>query len=262
MVIHLSVSVFKSRAKSLMMLEELTRSLHKKLAHEIRNQITRLNDVAQTVRALQFESEVERNKFDALLTEEYNLLKSNVQPYVDWISEYLSSITTRTVSTCIKIFAFDEIDVRLEDKHLLTIARCKYTDNKRKKENDLPIIGKNTDFLDLCRGLCNFYASSDLHKKHKSGEYISDSHFFKEEMYTSTIVVPIRQVTTNFKDYKLQVKPNVIGFLCIDSEASIPEWEKEDTLELHLLYIYADLLYVYLNSFYTCFNISINPKAT
>lgn len=113
---------------------------------------------------------------------------------------------------------------------------------------------KNTDFTNLCKGQIVFFGSSDLHKITDSGQYINDSRNWEENKYTSTLVTPIRYYNNDIYNSRTRnIKPDIIGFLCIDSKDEIKEWEYSDSFELQLLAAFSDVLYVYIKEFYKCF---------
>lgn len=97
------------------------------------------------------------------------------------------------------------------------------------------------------------FGSSNLHKIKESGQYINDSVNWKNDKYTSTLVTPIRYYNNNSNNNDTNIKSDIIGFLCIDSEDEIKEWENEDSFELQLLATFSDILYVYIKEFYRCF---------
>ena len=57
-------------------------------------------------------------------------------------------------------------------------------------------------------------------------------------------------IEITFKD-----EPDILGYLCIDSRAILPEWENsiQNRYIVNILSVYADSLYIYLSCFQRAF---------
>ena len=71
----------------------------------------------------------------------------------------------------------------------------------------------------------------------RSGLYENDTDNFKNKEYQSTIVSAVRyNEKGNYKEEKetnldIDIKNDVVGFVCIDSKKSLPNWTAENSLE-------------------------------
>lgn len=180
---------------------------------------------------------------------------------VDALATYLSKYRNSTISVCVKIFK--KRDRNRNDflsEEIVSLARSSNTEAERVND-EKTIIGQNTDFANLCKGQIIFFASSNLYKNKESGQYINDSKNWKEKKYKSTLVTPIQYHNNNDSnnEHNRNIKSDVIGFLCIDSQEEIKEWENSDSFELQFMAMFSDILYVYIKEFYKCFeNVGYN----
>lgn len=176
-----------------------------------------------------------------------------MKEYIDSLSEYLSDYRGTTVSICIKVFKKrDRNRSEFQTEEIITLSRSSNTEHERCNSNNT-YVGQNTDFTNLCNGQIIFFASSNLHKIEESGQYINDSPNWESSKYTSTLVTPIRYNNNSKNKGNNYIKPDIIGFLCIDSMDEIQEWENSDSFELQIMAAFSDILYIYLKEFYNCF---------
>lgn len=249
--IRVICTAFKSKAEAFYIQRKLTEFLHKQLIHKVRNNIVELEPLLLKLQQYSKEGNIEA------ISESYKSeiirLKKNLKCYVDQLSEYLTKYRGTTISICIKAFKKrDRNRNEFLSEEIISLVRSSNTEHIR-NNNEITIIGQNTDFTNLCKGQIVFFGSSNLHKIKESGQYINDSVNWKNDKYTSTLVTPIRYYNNNSNNNDTNIKSDIIGFLCIDSEDTIKEWENEDSFELQLLATFSDILYVYIKEFYRCF---------
>lgn len=252
--ISLVVSMSNSKPKDEMKIKFDTLSLlHNDFIHSLRNNVARLDGLQETLN----NENKEENLIRELYNSEHDNMRKSVEKYINSLSDYYLNITGIKIAVCVKIFTLDSYKLPMDDRKLITLARCKHTYRKRKQSNaNLAIVGKNTDFKRLCDGAGAYYVETNLREKLKQGLYESDSDSVKNKLYNSTLVAPIRHVN-NLSEYTINsvnIIPKVRGFLCIDTKENVEEWkEVENNLAIELLGIFADALYIYLDKFYTLF---------
>lgn len=176
---------------------------------------------------------------------------------MDLLSINLSDATGHKVRACIKTFDFirnGEID---KDKmKLITLARSGQSNvNNMISEHNIPIpLNENTDFefiFNINEGYVeervHFFAVDNLIQFAKQNEYKNSDKRWKK-YYTTTIVMPIRYLTTPIDDRTIEhTHYDIIGYLCIDSKKkNLFSLENRGFIIEYLKGI-ADILYVYLN---------------
>lgn len=249
-LLRIVTGAIKSRTYALHIQKRLAYKLHNELNHKLRNEIVKLDAVGHTVE--NYNHKNEKAAINELYHHELERMYQNLQDCVDSLSEYISEYRGDTISVCIKLFeSRDKNRENFDDAVVITVARSSNTREERKKEDERSSIGRNTDFHNLCTGRIVFFGSSNLVKLSESGQYESDSENWNKvaPSYFSTIVTPIRY----YNNENNTIKIDVIGFICIDSENEIKEWENPDSFELQMMATYSDMLYIYLNEFYSCF---------
>lgn len=240
----------KNKARGLYIQRKLTEFIHKSLIHRIRDKIVELEPVSEKMQGY-FKSS-NSDAIEECYMAELNKLKSNLKKIIDELAEYLTKYRQTEISVCIKIFKNrDRNRNEFQSEEIIPIARSSNTEQKRKNDKQT-IVGHNTDFTNLSKGQMIFFGSSNLQQINESGQYINDSENWEANKYTSTLVTPIRYNNINAND-GIRIKHDIIGFLCIDSEEVIKEWENADSFELQLLATFSDILYVYIKEFYKCF---------
>lgn len=248
-IIYVSI---RAKSESFYIQRKLSAFLHINLIHSIRNNIVELEPVLEKLE--KYKKTNNTDAMDECYNSEVKTLQDNLKSYVDSLSLYLSEYRNSTISVCIKIFK--KRDRNRNDflsEEIVSLARSSNTEDDRANDKRT-FIGENTDFTNLCKGQIIFFASSNLHKNKESGQYINDSINWKENKYKSTLVTPIQYHNNNSnKEHNKNIKSDVIGFLCIDSQDEIKEWENSDSFELQFMAMFSDILYVYLKEFYKCF---------
>lgn len=252
LLIRIIYIAFKHKSESFYMQRKLAEFLHQQLIHNVRNNIVELESLYDKL-----EKYSKNNNIDAI-SQCYELeikeLKENLKEYVDELADYLSNYRGDTISVCIKVFKErDRNRNEFQSEEIVSFVRSSNTE-KTRNNSEKTFVGQNTDFTNLCKGQIVFFGSSNLNKIRESGQYINDSINWKENKYTSTLVAPIRYYNNNSDNERNKnIKPDIIGFLCIDSENEIKEWEFSDSFELQILAAFSDVLYVYIKEFYKCF---------
>lgn len=243
---------FKSKADAYYTQRKLTEFLHYKLIHNIRNNIVELEPLSEKLQ--KFSKDDNIDAISECYNTEIEILKNNLKDCVDSLSEYLSEYRNSTISVCIKIFKKRNRNRdEFQSEEIISLIRSSNTENFR-KNSEKTFVGQNTDFTNLCKGQMVFFGSANLQKIKESGHYINDSKNWKENKYTSTLVTPIRYHNNDSNnDHNKNIKSDVIGFLCIDSQDEIKEWENSDSFELQIMAVFSDIIYVYIKEFYKCF---------
>ncbi len=179
------------------------------------------------------------------ISESYNfelkILQNNVKEYINELSTYLTNYRNSTISACIKIFKRRNRNRNeFQSEEIITLARSSNTEYERNNQKQT-FVGQNTDFTNLCNGQIIFFGSSNLNKINESGHYINDSVNWESKKYTSTLVTPIRYYNDNYGNQRnINIKSDIIGFLCIDSKDEIKEWESSDSFELQMMAVFSD----------------------
>ena len=249
----------RTKSEAFYIQRKLSEFIHINLIHSIRNNIVELEPVLERLERYNKSNNTEA--IDECYKSEVKILQNNLKTYVDALSSYLSQYRNSTISVCVKIFK--KRDRNRNDflsEEIISLARSSNTENDR-ANCEKTIIGQNTDFTNLCKGQIIFFASSNLYKNKESGQYINDSKNWKENKYKSTLVTPIQYHNNNNSndEHNKNIKSDVIGFLCIDSQDEIKEWENSDSFELQFMAMFSDILYVYIKEFYKCFeNVGYN----
>lgn len=243
---------FKTKSEAFYLQRKLTEFIHKNLIHIVRNNIVELEVIS--AKSQKFLKENNTEAISELYNSGLKTLKKNLKTYVDNLSLYLSKYRSTTISVCIKVFKNrDRNRNEFQSEEIIVLARSTNTESER-NSNKKNFIGQNTDFTNLCKGQIVFFGSSNLKKLNGSGQYINDSENWETDKYTSTLVTPIRYYNNNFdSEHNKNVRPDTIGFLCIDSKDEIKEWENSDSFELQLMATFSDILYIYIKEFYACF---------
>jgi hypothetical protein len=231
--------------------DNLLSLLHNDFIHTLRNHISRLDLVEEQI------MNNPQSDTTNILKSEYSKLQASIKPYLDSLSDYYLETTGIKVAVCIKASMFDSDSEPTENKKLVDLERCKNTSRKRIKPNNSSVVGQNTDFEILYNEAGAFFGETDLKKKLKSGEYKTDSDSVEKGYYNSALVAPIRHLSLNIEQnstsHSINIKPRILGFLCIDSKEKVDVWKDDDSYALELMGIYADALYIYLNKFHKCF---------
>lgn len=249
----------RTKSEAFYMQRKLSEFVHIKLIHSIRNNIVELEPVLEKLE--KYKKSNNTDAMDECYKSEVKILQDNLKAYVDALATYLSKYRNSTISVCVKIFK--KRDRNRNDflsEEIVSLARSSNTEAERVND-EKTIIGQNTDFANLCKGQIIFFASSNLYKNKESGQYINDSKNWKEKKYKSTLVTPIQYHNNNDSnnEHNRNIKSDVIGFLCIDSQEEIKEWENSDSFELQFMAMFSDILYVYIKEFYKCFeNVGYN----
>lgn len=252
LISRIIVVTIKNKAASFYIQRKLIEFVHQELIHKIRNNVVELEPLNDKIQKF-----AKDNNMDAIsecYNNELKELKQNIQYYVDQLEHYLSQYREDTISVCIKIFRNrDRNRNEFQEEEIITLTRSSNTESERESTLST-FVGQNTDFTNLCLGRMIFFGSSDLSIMEESGQYINDSENWKKNKYVSTLVTPIRYYNDDFNNTReRKIEPDIIGFLCIDSEKIVKEWEHSDSFELQMLAAFADILYVYLKEFYKCF---------
>lgn len=250
--------------------------LHTNYIHDMRNHIHDLEKLEK--RTFDMSNKDDVKNYEDLYNSHYKILGIVAQQCVNQISDIINECMgmpnkgKESICTCIKMVSIYEKDKPISERSLITLARSKNSSRKRMQNVGKHIIGKNTDFLDLSKGYRNFYYGINLKNKFEKREYNNSTPDFS---YESTVVVPIRfsdmHSTVNFFPEKkkksrleIQIKNDVdiIGYLCIDTEKILQEWENSKQVEkiVKILAFYADSLYVYLSIFQKTFMIDMGGR--
>lgn len=225
----------------------MVNKLHNEFVHKLRDGISNLYLKNERVIELRNQNNIEAIK--EVQGRAFDNLIIDLQCFVDLISDYLSSYNKDTISTCIKIINSDQDNIDDLNKTARTLVRSKNTKRKRIRSNENVTLGKNTDFKYLCDGTNIWYHSADLKTKFNNGEYENEAKTSDwQGKYNSTIVVPIRH-------YNIENNNNdILGFICIDSQNIMKNWDNESSFELQFLAIFADLIYTYIKLFRRLFD--------
>lgn len=239
----------KSQSASFQAQRDLSFFIHTQFVHDVRCKIVELENISQYLEKYKHDPK----KIEDNFKKEWDVLKNNVGNYVNVLSEYLSAYRNDTISVCVKTFA-KRLRHRTEfmNERIITIARSSNT-RKERQTSDNTIVKNNTDFYNLCNGQSVFFGCSNLSEKETAGQYSNDSTNWTKKCYDSTLVAPIRYNTKDSQNSNNNIKPDILGFLCIDSTHIIEEWESQDSFELQTLAIFADILYIYIKEFYECY---------
>ncbi len=241
----------KSKSESFYVQRKTTEFLHRELIHKIRDNIVELEPLS--LKLQKFAKENNEDAISECYKNEFTKLRNNLKGYIDSLSKYLTEYRGEPISICIKVFKKrDRNRLEFQTEEIVTLTRSSNTEWER-NNSQKTYVGQNTDFTNLCKGQMIFFGSSNLHKINESGQYINDSENWNKNKYTSTLVTPIRYNNSNSDNGNNNIKPDIIGFLCIDSVEEIPEWENSDSFELQILAAFSDILYVYIKEFYNCF---------
>lgn len=238
-----------SSANNQRKITSFTKMIHLIFIHNTRSKIVELDELSDRLK-LAVENE---DNIDDIYNEELEKLKKNIQPCVDELGDFLSRYRDEKVSVCVKTFVNgSRYKKDYMEESLMTIARSKNT-RKSRTSSHLSIVGKNSDFIDLCYGKSMFFGKCGLKDKYDNGLYKNDSPEWWKK-YNSTLVAPIRYFNKDGIKGNINIDIDVIGFLCIDCKKDIKEWEFRDSFELQLLAIIADSLYTYIRLFFNCFD--------
>lgn len=204
--------------------------IHLKLIHDIRDNVKELDDIHNSNRILPNQMEQE--------------LVNNCQKYVDYLADFLSGYCKCTVTVTIKkIVSYDKTKAE-------TLVRSQNTKNERNKTNEQVSINKNSDFKFLSDGSNYFYGKADLITAYHNNDYENEEDFrIWSKKYNSTLVTPIRYFSKKSDHHNIELKLEILGFLCIDCMEIKKEWEEKDSLELSLLAIFSDALYLYFDKY-------------
>lgn len=217
-------------------------TLHKKVIHDIRDNIKELDED---------EKQITTGSPDAIkLTKKnmYQSLSNNMQNYIDIVAESLTDYCNETVSVCVKIVQID--NNTFDDPLAVTLARSSNTRIKRLKNDETLHINKNDDFKHLYIGTNTFYGKSNLLNELHDGNYhVEDSVETWSKKYVSTLIVPIRYYSKQSKHNNVNMDLDIMGFLCIDANKNMAQWEDIDSYELKVLNLFADAMYIYLKQF-------------
>lgn len=222
--------------------ENFVQKLHIKFIHDIRDNVKELDktekilcngnaDVIQITRKSMFQ-----------------ILANNMQNYVDFISELLTEYCKTTISVCIKIVTIENNDIN--NPLAMTLVRSTNTRKKRLKNNETVKINENDDFKYLYNGANTFFGAADLISKHNEGNYnVEERIDIWKDKYKSTLIAPIRYYSKHSRNNNVDVEFEILGFLCIDANEILPQWEDINSYELKILAIFADTMYIYLKRY-------------
>lgn len=222
--------------------EEFVDKLHTNFIHDIRDNIKELDN---NIEDFNKNIEVLSNRVRTYMFE--NLTRT-MQAYTDFLADYLSGYCDSTISVCIKIVKFEDQN---EDKpEAMTLTRSSNTKKNRVKENEIVSIKDNDDFKFLYEGKNTFYGKANLIKEHNEGNYnVQDNINIWSRKYMSTLIAPIRYYSENIKYNNTNLNFDILGFLCIDSDKVMKQWENPNSHELNVLAIFADTMYIYLKKY-------------
>lgn len=245
------ISCLKSRIMVYTVQKKLATFIHTQLVHDIRHKIVELENI--TKRLETYKNNGDMNAIENDFKIELENLKKSLTTYINSLSKFLSEYRNDTISVCIKLFLKrDRGRTDFMNERIITIARSENTKAIRDTD-EITIVGKNTDFGNLCNGQSIFFGCCGLAEKESAGVYSNDSSNWKKRYYDSTLVAPIRYNAKDNNNSNNTVKPDILGFLCIDSKKEIKEWENQESFELQVLAIFADILYIYIKEFYECY---------
>jgi len=252
LLIRIVYVAFKYKSESIYIQRKITEFLHQHLIHKVRNNIVELEPLYDKLQ--KYSKDNNNDAISQCYEVAINELKKNLKNYIDDLAKYLTNYRGTTISVCIKIFKErDRNRDEFQSEEIVSLVRSSNTEVTR-TNSDKNFVGQNTDFTNLCKGQIVFFGSANLQKIEESGQYINDSINWKEKKYTSTLVTPIRYYDNDIYNMRNKnINPDIIGFLCIDSEDEIKEWEYSDSFELQMLAAFSDVLYVYIKEFYKCF---------
>ncbi len=218
--------------------------LHYEFAHKLRDGIYNLYLKYERINELKNKNNIEAIK--EVQSRAYDNLISDLQDFVDLISDYLSSRNRDIISVCIKTINPGQDNISNLNKRAKTLVRSKNTKRDRKRTNENVTLGKNSDFKHLCDGTNIWYHGVDLKSKYEKHEYENEADEKDwQKKYNSTIVVPIRYYNV---DENVSIN-DILGFLCIDSKEIVKSWDDVNPFELQYLAIFADSIYTYIKLF-------------
>ncbi len=222
--------------------EAFLSQLHSRFIHDIRDNIKELERDANIL-------SLGNEDVMAIARENmFQTLSNNIQNYVDFIAEILSKYCKTTISVCVKIVKIENNDTN--NPLAVTLARSSNTRKERLKEDETIGINQNDDFKYLYNGSNTFYGKADLVQEHKEGNYhVTDSIEVWSSKYKSTLVAPIRYYSKHSKHNNVNLDFDILGFLCIDANQIMKQWEDINSYELKVLAIFADAMYIYLKKY-------------
>lgn len=221
---------------------DFAQQLHLRFIHDIRDNIKELDNAEEIL--CNGNDDVIRITRDNM----FCTLANNMQNYVDFISELLTEYCKTTVSVCVKIVKIENNDIN--NPLATTLVRSTNTRKKRMKSDENVEINENDDFKYLYNGANTFFAASDLVTKHNDGKYkVKENIEVWKDKYKSTLIAPIRYYSKHSQHNNVNVEFEILGFLCIDANQIMPEWEDIDSYELKILAIFADVMYMYLKRY-------------
>lgn len=234
-------SLYKVRSYSRMKEVESNRiseafsALHKGFVHELRNDVFEFEKRTRECKKAKSNAEL----FDHYKKTVRQELITNSKDVVNFVSEYLSRYYGETITVTIKTLDHEHINVKTLVRSTNTI-RTRNKDDDTIKLKDIPI------FDDIVNKGKHFSACGNLSAAAEKGLYpLSSNLSIWKGKYESTLVTPIRYYSGYSKHNNRDLELETLGFLCIDSQNAHLEWERDDTLELHLLGIVSDGLFIY-----------------
>lgn len=274
LIIKLFVVCYKNNRQHNETVINLMGDLHDKCIHDMRDHLHSLTSIKDAICS---------KNYNKVFAEEFKKLQNISKQCVDQLSDIINGQMgllndVKPVCACIKMIGNTE-STPIAKKPVITLARSYNTQDDRIKKSDVAIIEENTDFLDLSYGYRNYFSGTNLKEKFAKSQYKNSSINFK---YESTIVVPIRYngLNVNIKTKEDNQKKNkgqkrkrkqkkqiveintqsnldLIGYLCIDTERILKDWEEYKKVKkiLKILSVYADLMYIYIRAFMDSFGV-------
>lgn len=225
----------------------LVRHMHLDLAHNIRDGVARIEKIE-----LRILSGLNNNMalFAEIYENEKDKAYNTMRDLMRYLSDYLSStrFNNGDVYACIKIISQNAED-EYEKMSVVTFVRSPNTPKSRLNKDKPVVVGKCSDYMDFCYEGKSDFKSSNLQKLEKIGLYENDSDNYKAGEYSSTILTPIRHIQKERKNGEIFANYEVLGFVCIDSKENNEHWENEDSIELQMLSMISDSLYIYFREF-------------
>jgi hypothetical protein len=194
------------------------------------------------------------------LSDEDILLRARgvAQKASDLLANALTVSTGHEVCVCVKYFPSDSLshaaDVPVEEAYIMTLARS-YNSSPLRTLDAKARVGENTGFLLLIRDQAAVFHSSNLVRFGEASRRAGLGPFRNsnpnwQDLYVSTISVPIRMKSAIFDPTIPDTSYDILGLLCADSMSTSAFPDDHVQSYVNILKAFAAALYVYLDRVY------------
>ena len=156
-----------------------------------------------------------------------SVVKESLQRCLDAVAMSFALVTGARCRVCIKVVGGSDpanayVTTACRDK--ISAGDCHVRDTH---EHQTHLISKNTDFNYIVNGGKTFYLNGDVAGTH--GYMNTSDEFYRGKLpYRAAIVLPIRRTFNVSSLNDAPNQPQVVGFLCIDSDSRFSFSEKYD----------------------------------